>query len=218
VLRAVIFDMDGLLVDSEPLWVRAEIEVFGLHGLTLREEDCGQTKGLRVDDVVRYWHARQNLVKANEIEKKLVDRVCDLVRAEGRALPGVREAIAVARLDGRAIALASSSPTKVIRATLEALELDHEFPVVRSAETETHGKPHPGIFLTTAHHLGVAPVECLVLEDSLNGIIAAKAARMSCIAVPFDYPKQEARFVLADAIVGSLADVTPDLVAKVSSF
>src|SRR5689334_9490398 len=116
--------MDGLLVDSEPLWVRAEIEVFGLHGLTLREEDCTQTKGLRVDDVVRYWHARKNLVKPEAIEEKLVDRVCDLVRAEGRALPGVKEALAVARLDGRAIALASSSPTKVIRATLEALELN----------------------------------------------------------------------------------------------
>src|SRR5687767_5400269 len=101
--------MDGLIVDSEPLWVRAEIEIFGRYGCVLREDDCVQTKGLRVDDVVRYWHARRSLVAApGEIESALVERICALVHAEGRALPGVAAALAVARENGRAVALASS--------------------------------------------------------------------------------------------------------------
>jgi len=217
-VRGVIFDMDGLLVDSEPLWVRAEIEVFGEVGLVLGEEDCAKTKGLRIDDVVGYWFARHPWERRSpiEVQTRLVQRVADLVAAEGRALPGVHEAIAVARAGGRKIALASSSPRLIIEATLARLGLATAFDVVRSAETEPLGKPHPGIFLSTAAELGAPAVDCLVLEDSLTGVIAAKAARMACVAVPFDYPAHGAGFAIADAIVGSLLDVTPDVVARIT--
>jgi HAD superfamily hydrolase (TIGR01509 family) len=214
-VRAVIFDMDGLLVDSEPLWVRAEIEVFGEVGVLLREEDCALTKGLRTDDVIAYWHTRRPWDKRSpaEVEARLIARVAALVLAEGRALPGVAHAISVAREGGRRLALASSSPRVIIAATLERLGLADTFDVVQSAETEALGKPHPGIFLTTASLLGVPAVECLVLEDSLTGVIAAKAARMACIAVPFDHPEHDVRFAIADGVIGSLGDVTPDLLA-----
>jgi mannitol-1-/sugar-/sorbitol-6-/2-deoxyglucose-6-phosphatase len=219
VLRAVVFDMDGLLVDSEPLWVRAEIEIFGEVGLILGEEDCAKTKGLRVDDVIAYWHARRPWDRRPpaEVEARLVMRVAELVRAEGRALPGVANAIDVARADGRLLALASSSPSLIIHAVLERLGLAGVFPIVQSAETEPLGKPHPGVFLRTAERLGVSPVECVVLEDSLTGIISAKAARMACIAVPFDHPNHEPGFALADAIVGSLTGVTRELLARVDA-
>ena len=218
-LRAVVFDMDGLLVDSEPLWVRAEIEVFGEVGVMLAEEDCAKTKGLRVDDVIAYWYARRPWPGGSpaEVEARLIARVAELVRVEGRALPGVASAIDVAREDGRRLALASSSPSVLIRATLERLELSGVFEIVQSAETEAIGKPHPGIFLRTAERLGVSPVECVVLEDSLTGIIAAKAARMACIAVPFDHPHHEPRFVLADAVIGSLGELTRELLAQVDA-
>ncbi len=218
-MRAVIFDMDGLLVDSEPLWVRAEIEIFGEVGVVLGEADCALTKGLRTDDVIAYWHTRRPWDKRSpaEVEARLIARVAALVLAEGRALPGVAQALAVAREGGRRLALASSSPRVIIEATLERLGLADAFDVVQSAQTEPLGKPHPGIFLTTAALLDVPPVECIVLEDSLTGVIAAKAARMACIAVPFDHPGHDARFAIADTVIGSLVDVTPELLTTLAS-
>lgn len=213
---AVIFDMDGLLVDSEPLWVRAEIEIFGELGVFLSQVDCAHTQGLRTDDVIAYWYARRPWIGPcpAEVEARLVARVVALVREEGRALPGVAHALAVAREGGRRLGLASSSPLVIIRATLERLELTETFDVVESAQRLPHGKPHPDIFLRTAELLSVPAVQCVVLEDSLTGVIAAKAARMRCIAVPFGHPNHDARFVVADAILGSLEDVTPKLLGS----
>jgi sugar-phosphatase len=120
-------------------------------------------------------------------------------------------ALDAARRSGRRLALASSSPRAIIDAALARLGLDRAFDVVRSAEHEPFGKPHPGLLLSTATELGVSPLDCVVLEDSLTGVIAAKAARMACVAVPFDHPEHDPRFVVADAIVGTLEAVTPEL-------
>lgn len=217
-LRAVVFDMDGLLVDSEPLWIRAEMEIFGEVGLALGEEDCAQTKGLRTDDVIAYWFAKRPWARRSpaEVEARLITRVAELVREEGRALRGVESALAVARQNGRRLALASSSPRVIIDAALERLGLTATFDAVESAEHLPLGKPHPAIFLVAAEKLGVPATSCLVLEDSLTGTIAAKAARMTCIAVPFDHPRHDARFAIADAVIGSLDDVTADLLATIS--
>ena len=214
-MTAVIFDMDGLLIDSEPLWVRAEIEVFGGVGVVLSEEDCATTKGLRIDDVVAHWHERRGWTACSreDLEQRLVARVAELVRTEGRAQPGVAKAIAAAREITPSIALASSSPRVLIEATLERLDLRSVFRVVRSAQGEPYGKPHPGIFLGTANDLGVPPVQCIVLEDSLVGVVAAKAARMTCIAVPEGFPDHDPRFVIADSVVGSLEAIDAELLS-----
>ena len=199
-MNAVLFDMDGLLIDSEPLWVRAEIEVFGAAGLVLTPDDCAQTKGLRTDDVVAHWGF------GAAVEAALIDRVAALMAAEGVALPGVAQALAQAK--GFPLALASSSPMRVITAALARLGLTDAFDVVQSAEKEPLGKPHPGVFLVTAARLGVSPLRCVVLEDSLNGVIAAKAARMTCIAVPPPEHRDDPRFSIADQRLGSLEELT----------
>lgn len=202
--HAVIFDLDGLLIDSEPHWRRAEIEVFARAGLVLTDAECAETTGLRIDEVVRLrraqcagWHT---LTEGDAVEAVLA-RVTALLSAEGVAKPGAVAAVRRVAASGVRVALASSSPTRVIRAALAGIGLTGAFEVVQSAEGEPYGKPHPGVYLTTAERLGVAPTACVAVEDSLNGLIAAKAARMRCVAVP---ERPDARFALADVVLDSL--------------
>ena len=212
-IAAVIFDMDGLLINSEPLWQEAEILVFRQVNITLTNELCVQTQGLRIDEVVDYWYQKYpwtNLPK-QEVEKLIVDKVIELISTKGEALSGVHEAIAFVRRKPVKIALASSSASKIIKAALSKLNLSDVFTEVYSAESEILGKPHPGVYLTTANKLGVAPQQCLALEDSLNGVLAAKAAQMKCIAIPetaqFDNPK----FAIADRILNSLLEFNEEV-------
>jgi mannitol-1-/sugar-/sorbitol-6-/2-deoxyglucose-6-phosphatase len=202
VISAVIFDMDGLLVDSEPTWRAVEIEVFGALGLRLTEEECASTTGLRIDDVVRFRRAQGKWADADDaVVERIVDRMVDEARRNPRPKPGVAHALSVVAQAKLPVAIASSSPYRLIRAVVETLKLPIE--LVHSAEEEPYGKPHPGVYLTTAKRLGVPPEQCLAVEDSLNGVLAAKSARMRCVAVP---ESDDPRFVIADRILPSLAE------------
>lgn len=209
--RAVIFDLDGLLIDSEPHWRAAEIEVFARAGLALTDAQCAETTGLRVDEVIRLrragfsgWHT---LTEADAVEAVLA-RVVERIGAQGEAKPGAAAAVARVAASGARVALASSSPLRVIRAALGRLGLTDAFAVVHSAEGEPYGKPHPGVYLAAAARLGVDPTACVAVEDSLHGLVAAKAARMRCVVVP---ERPDARFALADAVIPSLDDLREDL-------
>ena len=140
----------------------------------------------------------------------------ELVSSEGVALAGVVAALEAARSLGGRVALASSSPLTIIEAALARLGIREAFDVVQSAQTESHGKPHPGIFLRTAERLETLPTRCTVIEDSMNGVIAAKAARMKCIAVP-EHGDTDPRFVLADVTLTSLEQVTPELLRSLET-
>ncbi len=203
-IEAVIFDMDGVLVDSEPLWREVEIEVFGAVGLALTEEQCLQTMGLRLDEVVRHWfgHASEKDVLA--IEHRIRERILEVVAERGAPMPGAREAVERVRAKGVRMALASSSPLRLIEVTLQRIGLDGRFEVVHSAESEPLGKPHPAVYLTTAEKLGVRPQRCLAIEDSLRGLVSAKAASMRCIAVP---TATHPGFALADLELSSLTEL-----------
>ena len=208
-MRAVIFDLDGLLIDSEPLWRRAEVAVFGARGAPLTEAMCHQTTGLRMDEVVRYWQVRfpdADLPVAPVMEETY-DALIGLVLAEGAALPGAVSAVERAARRGPPLALASSSPMRVIEAALTRLGLREHFAVLASAEEVPLGKPHPAVYLLAAERLGAEAPACLALEDSLNGLIAAKAARMSCVVVPDPAKRADPRWSLADRRLGSLLEL-----------
>lgn len=208
-MDAAIFDMDGLLIDSEPAWRRAEIEVFGEVGLALTDAECRETTGLRIDEVAAFHFARAPWEGASpaEVATRIVDLMVARVSAEGAPMDGAIEA--VESLAGRTrLALASSSPRRLIDATLARLGLTDRFAVITSAEADRYGKPHPAVFLRAAEALGVAPTRCLVLEDSLNGLVAAKAARMRCVVVP---EAPDPRFALADRVLGSLRELPAHL-------
>lgn len=207
-IKAVIFDMDGLLIDSEPLWQEAEMLIFKQVGITLTRELCLQTKGLRIDEVVDYWYQKfpwTNLAKL-EVEELIVAKVIELIQLKGQPLAGVDRAISYVKQKQVKMALASSSAAKIIQAALHKLDLTDMFAEIYSAELETLGKPHPGVYLTTASKLNVFPQECLALEDSLNGVLAAKAAQMKCIAIPEPLQRHNPQFAIADLMLKSLEE------------
>ena len=208
-IEAVIFDMDGLLIDSEPLWQEAEILVFQQVNIQLTRELCLQTKGLRIDEVVNYWYQRYpwTSLGKQEVEKLIVAKVIELIHLKGKPLAGVNRAISFVRQKQVKIALASSSALPIIRAALQKLKLTEVFAEIYSAESEVLGKPYPGVYLTTARKLQVVPQKCLALEDSLNGVLAAKAAQMKCIAIPEALQRDNPKFAIADTILQSLEEL-----------
>jgi len=216
-LRAAIYDLDGLLIDSEPCWERAEMEVLGSVGVPLTPERCHETTGLRLDEAVAYWAARHpwTAVSHEEVVRRILERVLSLLAERAPLKPGVRESLVVMRRAGLRVALASSSPLPLIEGALERVGLRSEFEQVVSAEGERFGKPHPGVYLTTAARLGVPPASCVALEDSVNGVLAATTAGMRCIAVPERWPVVDARFSRADAVVRSLLEVNEDLLRQI---
>lgn len=207
-VKAVIFDMDGLLIDSEPFWQAAEKEIFKQVGIDLTPEMCSQTVGLRIDEVVEHWYHRFpwdiNSVRLEKIRDEVIDGVIELIRSAGQPMPGVANVFEMLQSKEVKLALASSSSMRIIEAVLAKLALRPAFKVVHSAEFEGYGKPHPAVFLSTAKQLGVSPLDCLVLEDSLFGVLAAKAARMRCLAVPDARQADDPRFAIADIVLPSL--------------
>jgi sugar-phosphatase len=203
--------MDGLLIDSEILWHQAEVEIFGALGVPLLATSTRSTKGVFINDVVAYWYSRYpwNGPSIEDVIAKLVNRVGSLVESEGRLLPGAIRAIDLTSERGP-IALASSTPLALIQRSLEHFDLSDRFASVHSAEFEPYGKPHPGVFLTAATSLGVAPTRCLVFEDSTAGVIAARAASMSLVAVPTREDRGEVEYLLADLVLDSLDDLSTD--------
>jgi HAD superfamily hydrolase (TIGR01509 family) len=204
--RAVIFDMDGVLIDSEPFWQEAELETFCSLGVPLTRTMCLETMGFRLDEVVDHWYRRYpwQHVGAADVASAVVALVARLIDERGEPLPGAAEAVATCRQNGFRTALASSSPMPLIQAVLDLFDMEGSFDVVRTASDEQHGKPHPGIYLSSAQQLGVPSAACVAIEDSVNGIIAAKAARMACVAIPAPELRGDRRLGIADAVVESL--------------
>lgn len=210
-LRATLFDMDGLLIDSEILWHEAEVEIFSSLGVPIDEAADRSTKGLYVAEVVQVWFEAYPWSGPSlaEVEQQLLDRVGDLIEEKGVLLPGAQRAIALASERGP-IALASSTPLHLIKRALRHFHLDTLFASLHSAENEPYGKPHPGVFLTAAAALGVAPTRCLVFEDSAAGVLAAKAGRMTVVAVPVPGDRDLPAFSLSDVVLDSLLALSPD--------
>ena len=193
---AVIFDMDGVLIDSEPLWKIAMEEVFKSVGCSLTRKDFQKTVGLRLDEVIQYWYEHTGWENATpkEVEVAIVRRMIELLNENGTPLTGVIETLEFLKLRGKKIGLATSSYAVLIDTVLNALSIRQYFDFTHSAENESHGKPHPAVYLTVADQLQIQPKKCLVIEDSLNG----KAARMTVVCIPEKSHSPEPKLSLAD--------------------
>lgn len=215
-ILAAIFDMDGLLIDSEPLWDEAELEVMASIGVDItRRYELPDTLGLRIDLVVELWFARQpwNGPTREEVTQRIITRAINLVEERRPLLPGVYEAIAQCKAQGLKVGLASASPLHMLERVLEIFDLREHFDAIASAEHLPYSKPHPQVYLDAAARLGVDPLSCVTFEDSVNGMIATKAARMRSIVVPAEENRSNPRWCLADVQLESLLKLsTSDLV------
>lgn len=212
-ITATLFDLDGVIVDSEPVWRRVEQAVAAELGHRLSEEDCLATKGLRIDEVMALWRDEWggDAFDPAAVGKRVIAGVMDVVSREDLLLAGVRHAVSLARRRSCRLAVASSSPRLLIEAVLRRYGLREMFDEVASAAEERLGKPDPAVFLTAARLLGAAPGECLVIEDSSNGVLAAKAAGMRCLAVPEPGQPLGPGHALADATIHSLEVLDDEL-------
>jgi len=210
--------MDGLLADTEPLWHEVECAAYAEVGLAITAEECMLTMGLRVDEAVAFWYARTPSMTGSpeELCGRIVERMVAAIATRTAPMPGALELIDRMQARGWGLALASSSPYAIIDAVLTRCGLRAAFSVVHSAQDEERGKPDPAIYLTAAAKLGVAPTACVALEDSVNGMVSAKAARMQVIAVPMPAHRAEPAWGLADVVVDSLVDVDDGVLERLA--
>ena len=208
-ISAVIYDMDGVLIDSEPFWYKAEQEIFPLVNVHLTDKLCSGTAGMRIDEVVEHWYERypwDNYSKET-ITQMIIDKMVYFISNFGEPLPGVISSLDYFKTKGYKLALASSSSYVLIDAVLKRLNIREYFDVIHSAQEEEYGKPHPAVFLTAAKKLNAPPTQCLVIEDTVNGMIAGLAAKMKVIAIPEEINKNDQRFLAATKILNSLEEV-----------
>lgn len=212
-VQAVIFDMDGMLTDSEPLWRIASIEVLNELGVPLTQEDVVATTGLRTDELVETWHRTYGWADPpRKVVEGLIEvRVMDLIRTRSVPNPGVPEALEALAAAGYPLGIASSSASEVIRVVVETLGIADYFSVIQSAEHEPFGKPHPGVYIEAARAMGVPAIECVAFEDSPNGVVAALAARMKVVAVPDPALVDDRRYLAANLVLPSLTAFRPEM-------
>jgi len=209
-LNTVIFDMDGLLIDSEPYWQLAGMETLQRFNVTLAPAQYHHTTGLRTPEWLDYWFSYFNIPKDNiqEVVESLHENVFEKIRTQAKALPGVDYIFRLFKQKGFRIGLATSSPLSLVDIVTDKLNIGHYLDATASAEHLPYGKPHPQVYMDCAAALGAHPLECLCFEDSFNGLIAAKAARMRCTVIPVADQYALPKWGAADLKLHSLVDFT----------
>lgn len=205
-LNTVIFDMDGLLIDSEPLWKEAAEALFFTYGKQLTPQQYSSTTGLRTKEFLAHWFSYFSLPEADiaNAETIVVNDVIKLVQQKGKPMPGVHHIFNFFLERNFKIGLASSSPIELINLVVELLEIKNHLQAISSAADLAYGKPHPEVYLNCAVKLAAMPAECICFEDSFNGMIAAKAAKMKCVVVPSLHDSKNLAWEAADLKISTL--------------
>ena len=215
-IEAVIFDMDGLMVDSEPVQSKAFELVLRQHGKEpiFNADGMIQTVGITAKES---WMRLKKVlgieVDLDTLVRQKEEAYQELIRTELKPQKGLVPLVEILKAEGLKRAIASNAPLNTIRLVLERLKLNQDFGVIVSGTTVPRGKPHPDIFLKATEQLRVKPESCLVLEDAESGVEAGKRANMKVIAVPNQYTKSH-DFSKADLVVNSLEDIKWSTISK----
>jgi HAD superfamily hydrolase (TIGR01509 family) len=217
VIEAVVFDLDGVLVDSEPVWERVRRGLVAERGGHWAPDAQRRLMGMSTPEWARYLSEDLGAgLPPDEVAAQVIDRMAASYREHLPLLPGAVEA--VHRLVARwPLGLASSAPAALIETVLAAAGLHSYFGVTMSTEQVPRGKPAPDIYLAVAAKLGRAPADCAAVEDSSNGLRSAAAAGLHVIAVPRpQYPPDPDALAAAALVLATLADLTTDAVAALA--
>jgi HAD superfamily hydrolase (TIGR01509 family) len=213
VIEAFVFDLDGVLLDSEQVWDEAREQLANERGGRWHPEAQREMMGMSSPEWSRYMHDVIGLPEPpEEINREVVERLVATYRNHLPVITGAREA--VERMAARwPLGVASSSNRELIELVLELVGVDQLFAALVSSEEVAHGKPAPDVYLEAARRLGIDPTNAAAVEDSYNGILAAKAAGMCVLAIPnAHFPPGPDALEQADAVLDSLDELTPEAV------
>ncbi len=184
-IKAVIFDMDGVIVDSEPFWQQAEKEVFTALGVKVTDKLSKQTQWMTTAEVAHFWYNQQPWqgVSLKQTEEQVVDRVIELIQSHDCLMPGVQQTVKRLKAMGIKIGLATNSPYRIIPEVLRKAKLASSFDALCSAEFEVQGKPQPDVYFSALSKLEVTAEQALAIEDSNSGIKAARRAGMNVVGL-----------------------------------
>ena len=205
-IEAVIFDMDGLLVDSEPFWQETERSIMSNFGVEITDEMHKESIGLSTEEQIAHWYNYQPWPNPDfpELERLYNEIMQGFFKTKAELLPGVEYILDFFKKKKLKIALASSSNMTLINSFISKFNLAESFDGISSAETEEFAKPHPAVYIKAAKYLNVKPTNCIAFEDSVHGVIAGKAAKMKVVAIPdkahFSFPG----YLVADLKIKSL--------------
>lgn len=214
-IEAIIFDMDGLLIDSEPCWDEARRIMAAEAGVDWNNDDHKAVMGVSTNEWVEYMMRRLSLtIPATEVEETIIATMRDLYNQRIPFLPGAEQAVTLAA-KSYPLGLASGSPRSLIDTVTAAPSLRGKFRVILSGDQFPHGKPAPDIYLAAARALGVQPKNCVCLEDSGNGILAGANAGMKVIAIPDQrFIPSKDKLNKANVVLGSLMEFSPEVLAS----
>ena len=213
-IKAVIFDMDGVMIDSEPLWEKTEKTMMARKGLVYTPVYREKIVGLgQKDSAILLKNTFPINEDIDEIINQRISILLEIYDQELELVDGLIELLDSVSNSSLKVALASSSPIRVIKFVLDKFDLNKYFDPVVSGDMVEKGKPNPDIYLHTAELMGLNPEQCVVIEDSINGVISAKSAGMNCIAVP-DKRLDPEGFKPSDMILDKLEDVDLQVLAK----
>ena len=209
-IKAIIFDMDGVLVDSEPLHQKVEFEVCREFGMKVREEELDRFRGTKLEDI--YSFVIKKYGTGNESIEKMIERKIEIylkyALREMKLIEGVSEFLEKLRASGKYSYALTTSGRKVQQDQILAkVKLDKFFPIIVTADDVTRGKPDPEAYLITTEKLKELPENCLVIEDSDNGIISAKAAGCQTCGIPTSLPRECLEKAGADLIVSNFKEL-----------